>query len=126
MTHRNSPLSPEGRRRLVERCRTRPIAHVAAEMVISRATASMWVNRHRKHGDFGLLDRASSPHHQPMATPVEVINQIERMRRQPKWPASRIAFELEAPGTGSSRRTVARHLAALGLNHRSSSTRTAT
>lgn len=34
----NSPLTVEGRQRLVERCRTRPIAHVAAEMGISRAT----------------------------------------------------------------------------------------
>ena len=40
MTHTNAPLSIEGRRRHVERCRTRPIAHVAAEMVISRACAS--------------------------------------------------------------------------------------
>ena len=48
MTHRNSPLSVEGRRRLVERCKTRPIAHVAAEMGISRATASKWVHRHRE------------------------------------------------------------------------------
>src|SRR4051812_15294899 len=33
VTHANAPLSIEGRRRLVERCKTRPIAHVAAEMV---------------------------------------------------------------------------------------------
>jgi hypothetical protein len=31
VSHRNAPLTIEGRRRLVERCRTRPIAHVAAE-----------------------------------------------------------------------------------------------
>jgi hypothetical protein len=37
MRHANAPLTVEGRRRLVERCRTRPIAHVAAEMGISRA-----------------------------------------------------------------------------------------
>jgi transposase len=48
MTHSNSPLSIEGRRRLVERCQTRPIAHVAAEMGISRACASKWVNRWRR------------------------------------------------------------------------------
>lgn len=57
MTHRNSPLSPEGRRRLVERCRVHPVAHVAAEMGISRSTASKWVNRYRCYGEFGLLDR---------------------------------------------------------------------
>lgn len=28
MSHANAPLSIEGRRRLVERCKTRPIAHV--------------------------------------------------------------------------------------------------
>ncbi|TDQ54259.1 transposase IS481 family protein [Actinorugispora endophytica] len=39
-SHKNAPLTPEGRKRLVERCRTRPIAHVAAEIGISRATAS--------------------------------------------------------------------------------------
>lgn len=54
MTHRNSPLSFEGRRRLVERCRTRPMAHVAAEMGISRACASKWVNRWRRYGGCGI------------------------------------------------------------------------
>jgi len=39
MTHANAPLSVEGRR-LIERCKTRPIAYVAAEMGISRACAS--------------------------------------------------------------------------------------
>jgi hypothetical protein len=44
MTHANAPLSVEGRRRLVARCVDRPIAHVAAEMGISRACASKWGN----------------------------------------------------------------------------------
>lgn len=39
MTHRNAPLTVEGRRRLIQRCKKRPIAHVAAEMGISRARA---------------------------------------------------------------------------------------
>ena len=51
MLHRNAPLSVEGRRRLIERCRTRPIAHVAGEMGISRQCASKWVNRHRRFGE---------------------------------------------------------------------------
>lgn len=32
MTHSSAPLSEEGRRRLVESCRTHPITHVANEM----------------------------------------------------------------------------------------------
>ncbi len=49
VSHRNAPLSVEGRRRLVARCQTRPIAHVAAEMGISRQCASKWVNRYRQY-----------------------------------------------------------------------------
>ena len=77
MTHRNAPLSIQGRRRLVERYRTRAIAHVAAEMGISRACASKWVNRWRRYGEVGLLDRPSTPHRQPTATPSEVVELIE-------------------------------------------------
>jgi transposase len=111
-------LSVEGRRRLVERCRTRPIAHVAAEMGISRQCASKWVNRYRQFGELGLQDRSSAPHRQPSATPAPVIARIETMRRDHKWPASRIAFELGIAQTTISRRSVTRHLAHLGLNQR--------
>jgi transposase len=118
MTHRNAPLSIEGRRRLVERCQTRPIAHVAAGMGISRACASKWVNRYRAVGALGLYDRSSAPDRQPTATPIEVVAKIERLRRSRKWSAARIAFELSSTGTPISRRTVSRHLAHLGLNRR--------
>ena len=40
------------------------------------------------------------------------------MRREHKWSASRIAFELQQAGTPVSRRTVTRLLAQLGLNRR--------
>ncbi|MFJ2022149.1 IS481 family transposase [Streptomyces nodosus] len=118
MTHANAPLSVEGRRRLVKHCRTRPIAHIAAEMGISRATASKWVNRYRHHGELGLHDRSSTPHRQPTATAPDMVARIEKMRRTHKWSAARIAHELAADGTQVSRRTISRHLADLGLNTR--------
>jgi transposase InsO family protein len=118
MTHGNAPLSIEGRRRLVARCQSRPIAHVAAEMGISRACASKWVNRFRRFGELGLEDRSSAPHHQPTTTAAAVITEIEAMRRTRKWSAQRIAFELGQRGMAISRRTVSRHLVALGLNRR--------
>jgi transposase InsO family protein len=118
LSHRNAPLTVEARRRLIERCKTRPIAHVAAEMGISRACASKWVNRYRRYGELGLLDRSSAPHRQPTGTPCQVITRIGALRRERKWPAARIAFELAADGIPISRRTVTRHLAALGLNGR--------
>lgn len=117
-SHKNAPLTPEGRQRLIERCRTRPIAHVAAEMGISRATASKWVNRYHQFGELGLLDRSSTPARQPGATTGETVARIEELRREHKWSASRIAFELHGDGVAVSRRTVTRHLAQLGLNRR--------
>ncbi|GAA2892884.1 hypothetical protein GCM10010517_57390 [Streptosporangium fragile] len=77
MIRSNAPLSIEGRRRLIDRCRTRPIAHVTAEMGISRACASKWVNRWWRYGDAGSQDRSSVPHRSPQATPEQVIEQIE-------------------------------------------------
>lgn len=118
MSHRNAPLSVEGRRRLVQRCQHRPIAHVAAEMGISRACASKWVNRWRQFGDLGLLDRSSTPHHSPTATSPEVIGWIESWRRVHKWSASRITYELAAAGYRINRRTVTRHLTRLGVGRR--------
>ena len=118
MTHGNAPLSIEGRRRLVTRCANRPIAHVAAEMGISRACASKWVNRFRRFGEIGLLDESSAPHRQRRATAAEVVLEIEKMRRSRKRSAARIAFELNSSGVVISRRTVSRHLVGLRLNRR--------
>jgi transposase len=87
-------------------------------MGISRATASKWVNRYHRYGELGLLDRSSAPHRQPTATPGRLVESIETMRRERKWSASRIAFELEQDGTPVSRRTITRVLAQLGLNRR--------
>lgn len=116
--HRNAPLTVEGRRRLVERCKTRPIAHVASEMGISRATASKWVNRYKRFGDLGLRDRSSTPLRQPSATDGTVIARIEQMRCDHKWSASRIGFELAQEHFAISRRTITRAFAQLGPNRR--------
>lgn len=118
MTHRNAPLTVEGRRRLIERCQSRPIAHVAAEMGISRQCASKWVNRYRKYGDLGLQDRSSAPHHHPAATAAGLVAEIEAMRRTRKWSASRITFELRTDGIVIARRTVTKILRNLGLHRR--------
>lgn len=61
MTHRNAPLTPEGRRRLFSRCRHGPISHIAAEAGVSRQCLGKWVARYREHGQDGLLDRSSAP-----------------------------------------------------------------
>ncbi|GAA3586870.1 hypothetical protein GCM10022222_84470 [Amycolatopsis ultiminotia] len=70
--HPNARLTIHGRRLLVDRVRAgRPVAHVADEMGISRATAYKWVRRWRTEGDTGLHDRSSRPLTTPHRTPVD-------------------------------------------------------
>lgn len=66
------------------RCQRHPTARVAAEMGISRHCASKWVNPYRRFGEPGLTDRSSALHHQPTATPVEVVARIKVMRKGKK------------------------------------------
>jgi len=79
MTHRNSPLTPAGRLRLVERVETdgRPIAHVAAEAGIARSTLTKWVHRYRDDGIEALQDRSSAPARRPSRLPTEVLELID-------------------------------------------------
>ncbi|MFD4369966.1 helix-turn-helix domain-containing protein, partial [Rhodococcus sp. NPDC058521] len=118
MSHRNAPLTPAGRLRLVRRCQDRPIAHVAAEAAISRQCLSKWVHRYRTSGEAGLLDRASVPHHQPTTLDPVLVDRIEKLRRDKKWSARRIADELTGDGHQASVSTVGRWLERLGINRR--------
>src|SRR5690625_3122447 len=96
MTHRNAPLTAVGRRRAVDQvlARGRPIAHVAAEFHIARATLSKWVGRYRAAGAAGLEEHSSAPAHRPSRLEGWVVELIEHWRRKQKWSARRIAREL--------------------------------
>lgn len=104
--HQNASLTVEGRKRSVERCHNRPSAHVAAEMGISRATASKWVDHDKKFGEIGLVDRSTTPLRQLTATGGETVVRVERMCGGCKWSMARIEFGLTLEGTVIGRRTV--------------------
>jgi transposase InsO family protein len=105
-------LTVHGRNELIERiCCGRPIAHVAAEMGISRATAYKWWRRWQAEGDRGLWDRSSRPHRCPQRTPRVLERRIERLRREQKLGPARIAGIVEMQPS-----TVHRVLVRQGLN----------
>ena len=119
MTHRNAPLTVLGRQRAFTEVlkRGRPIAHVAAEFHIARATLSTWVARYRDRGSAGLVDRSSAPANRPSRLPAWVVELIENWRRTRKWSAHRITRDLaDARGFRCCVRTVTRWLDWLGLN----------
>ena len=118
MHHRNAPLTPAGRLRLIERCRHRPIAHVAAEAGVSRQCLSKWNSRYQRLGEAGLQDASSAPKTSPAQTSPQVIARIEELRRTKKWSARTITAELVGEGIQISESTVARWLRRLGISHR--------
>jgi len=118
VSHANAPLTPAGRLRLIERCRDRPIAHVAAEAGVSRARLSKWKARYDADGPEALVDRSSAPFVRPTQTPAQVVDRIEALRRGRKWTARQIQRELAAGGQQISVATVGRWLVRLGNNRR--------
>lgn len=98
--HANARLTPIGRLTMVMRIESgRPVAHVAAEMGISRPTAHKWWNRWSELGEVGLVDRSSRPHSCPHQTPPAVVAQIEELRRTLKLGPVRIGYRLGVPAS---------------------------
>jgi hypothetical protein len=99
---------------------SRELRRVESGPLPRRACASKRVNRWRRHGELGLHDRPSTPHHSPDATPAWVIERIEtwrreKKRREKKWSSNRITDELAELDFRINRRTVTRRLTRLGL-----------
>ena len=93
--HRNARLTLWGRRELVDRVAGgRPVAQVAEEMNVSRATGYKWWRRFLAEGYAGLEDRSSRPFRSPARTPRWLARRIVRLRQQKKWGPLRIAWQL--------------------------------
>ncbi|MFI7360341.1 IS481 family transposase [Streptomyces avidinii] len=100
MSHRNARLTVHGRRILVERVLAgRPVAHVAAEMGVSRPTAHKWVHRWRTEGHAGLHDRSSRPRTTPQRTRPAVEARVCELRRSRKLDPARIGPILGLPAS---------------------------
>jgi transposase-like protein len=100
VSHRNARLTVHGRRLLVERVVSgRPVAHVAAEMGISRTTAHKWIRRWRTEGEAGLADRPSRPHTTPHRTAPELEARVCALRRERKLGPARLGPILRLPAS---------------------------
>ncbi|HEV3497280.1 MAG TPA: IS481 family transposase [Actinomycetes bacterium] len=110
--HGNARLTPLGRLTLVMRVEAgRPVAHVAAEMGVSRPTAYKWWRRWQAEGAAGLVDRSSRPRSCPHRSPAVVEAAVVELRRELKLGPARIGARLGVPAS-----TVHRVLVRHGLN----------
>jgi transposase InsO family protein len=96
--HARAPLSPIGRRRVVERVRSKmwSVAAAAEAAGVTERTIYRWLARFRDHGEAGLVDRPPVAHHQPRKTPPDRVSAICALRRL-HMTASEIAECLSMP-----------------------------
>src|SRR3954452_7809938 len=96
--HARAPLSPIGRKRVVERVGMKvwSVAAAAEAAGVTERTIYRWLARFRDEGEVGLVDRPSVARRQPAKTPVERVALICQLRRL--WmTAAEIAEVLEMP-----------------------------
>ena len=113
MAHPSARLSVFSRQLLVKRVLVDgwPVATVAEQLGISRATGYKWVRRYRADGLAGIEDRSSRPHRSPRRSSAEVTAAIIRARTRRRYGPARLA-----PITGHPRSTIYGILRRAGLN----------
>ena len=85
-------LSVYGRWLLVQRVLSgRPVAHVAAELGVSRATGYKWWRRWREEGEPGLSSRSSRPRTSPTRTSARLERRVLTLRCRRRLGPARIA-----------------------------------
>ncbi|NKZ02148.1 IS481 family transposase, partial [Nocardiopsis alborubida] len=95
-THANATLTPAGRLALA-RCIVEdqwPLRRAAARFQVSPTTARRWADRYHEHGEAGMHDRPSRPHHSPRRTPTRRERRVIKLRVLKRWGPARIAGHL--------------------------------
>ncbi|WP_157522998.1 helix-turn-helix domain-containing protein, partial [Herbidospora cretacea] len=107
MGHANARLTFHGRCLLVRRVvfDGRPVAHVAAELGVSRQCAHRWVRRYHQEGWPGLEERRSGPRTSPRRTPPDIEQRVLVARAELRAGPDRLAA-----ATGVPARTITRIL----------------
>ena len=94
--HPNAPLTPEGRRRMVE-CVVGggwSVTATAQRFQVDAKTVRKWRDRFLADGDGGLVDRSSRPRRSPNRTPEGVCRRVIDLRRRRRWGAGHIGVEV--------------------------------
>lgn len=110
-THKNAPMTPEGRLRMVQAVTGgEPASAVAARFGVDRKTVRKWLQRFLAEGAAGLMDRSSRPHRTPTAIARGTAQRVITLRRR------RCTMRSIAQTLGIAMATVSRVLARAGLS----------
>ncbi len=100
--HPNAPLTPAGRRRMVDCVLVAgwTVTATAERFQVDAKTVRKWRDRFLAEGPAGLVDRSSRPHRSPNRTPEPVCARVVSLRERRRWGADRIGHEVGlAPST---------------------------
>lgn len=94
--HPNAPLTPEGRRRMVDCVLVKrwTVEATAERFQVDAKTVRKWRDRFIAEGETGLCDRSSRPRHSPNRTPRAVRRQVIRLRKKRRKGAAWIAHQV--------------------------------
>jgi transposase InsO family protein len=113
VVHANAPLTEKHRLRLARLIvdDNMPVAHAAVRFQVAWPTANRWAERYREHGEAGMVDLSSRPHHSPTRTPPAQVRAIVRDRMRLHLGPIEIGARRHMPAS-----TVHRVLTRCGLN----------
>ena len=94
--HPNAPLTPEGRRRMVDCVVVAgwTVTAVAERFQVDPKTVRKWRDRFISEGPGGLEDRSSRPRRSPNRTTRRLRSKVVWLRRKRRWGAAHIGFEV--------------------------------
>jgi len=94
--HPNAPLTPAGRRRMVDCVVVAgwTVTAAAERFQVDAKTVRKWRDRFLAEGEPGLRDRSSRPRRSPGRTPRRLRLEVVRLRRKRRWGAAHIGFEV--------------------------------
>jgi len=99
--HPNAALTPRGRRKMVHLVLDHgwTIEAAADKFQVDAKTVTKWRDRFIDEGEAGLFDRSSRPKTSPNATPLECRRRIIELRKQRRWGAAHIGYEVGRAGS---------------------------
>jgi len=94
--HPNAPLTPQGRRRMVDCVVVQgwSVTAAAERFQVDPKTVRKWRDRFLAEGEGGLRDRSSRPQRSPGRAPRRLRSEVLRLRRKRRWGAAHIGFEV--------------------------------
>ncbi len=94
--HPNAPLTPEGRRRMVNCVLSHgwTVEATAERFQVDAKTVRKWRERFRAEGVTGLWDRSSRPLRSPNRTPRRLRRRVIHLRGKHRWGADHIGHEV--------------------------------